>query len=92
MRTWDGFGDVASVSVWCRGETLVRNFHASAWCGGRREMMMIGARSHHELVVVFQQEGPLGCVQGRGDLLRGDCEVLGDLLEHGGRVSWSSAP
>ena len=55
-------------------------------------MMMIGARSHHELVVVFQQEGPLGGVQGRGDLLRGDCEVLGDLLEHGGRVSWSSAP
>ena len=50
----------------------------------------VGARSHHELVVVLQQERPLGGVQGRGDLLRGDGEILGDLRVKEGRVRVSA--
>ena len=77
-------------------ETLANSRSGAAEARGRQNKMMVrgeigvGARSHHELVVVLQQERPLGGVQGRGDLLRGDGEILGDLRVKEGRVRVSA--
>lgn len=43
--------------------------------------------AHHELVVVLQEEGPLGRVEGRGDLLGLNGEVLRNLRRRGGRAA-----
>ena len=50
---------------------------------------MIGL-THHELIVVLQQQRPLRRIQGGRDLLRLDGEVLGDLRWTAKRVRGQS--